>query len=102
MVGENAIKNLTIYVYYKIPTDERLHYLSAVKNLNNAIKTHYPFLEMMQQKRPDLDTENRELWMETYQGIPPVNLEKFTADLILLAEQNGLPKERKHEIFISL
>ena len=97
-----AEKNVTMYVYYKIPTDERLHYLSAVENLNHDVKTSYPFLEVFRQKRPDLDAEKRELWMETYQGIPTIKLEKFTADLIILAEKNGLPKERKHEVFISL
>lgn len=100
--GSVMSDTLTMYVYYKIPTNERAIFLSAVRNLNQVMKTHYPFLATNQQKRPELDRENKELWMETYHGIPNSVMEKFTMDLTLFAEQQGLPKERKQEIFISL
>ena len=95
-------EKVTVYVYYKIPTHQHSYFLLAVKNLNHAIKELYPFLETNHLKRPLLDADNRELWMETYQGIPSIKLENFYDDLAKLAEQNELPSERKYEAFISL
>lgn len=102
MIKVNMENNLTIYVYYKIPTDKHQCYLLAINELNNSIGTLYPYLKMNRQRRLDLDTENRELWMEIYHGIPTTQLEKFTTDLNRLSEKNDLPKDRQHEVFVPL
>lgn len=99
---KKAGKNFIVYVYYKIPAQEYAHYFLAIKELSQAIKKDYPLLETNQQKRQDVDAENKELWMETYQGVLPDEFEKFKTDLALLAEKKGLPKERKYEVFVSL
>ena len=94
--------NITLYVYYKIPTEKHSYYLSAVKNLNDDIQKLYPHLKIKQQKRPEIDVDNKELWMESYQNVPNISFEKFKNDLIMLAEKYDMPQERKHEIFISM
>ncbi len=93
---------LTMYVYYKIPTHERSHYLTVLTALNEAVTARYPHLKTKHQKRPELDSEQRELWMETYGGIQSNEMEKFSADLAILSKQVGLPSERKYEIFVEL
>ncbi len=94
--------NVTLYVYYKIAANDRSSNLLAVKNLERAIKSHYPDLKIHHQKRPYLDAENKETWMETYSHLPAISFENFTAILSQLAEKNGLPNERKYELFITL
>jgi hypothetical protein len=102
MTATPAENNLMLYVYYKISVNDRASCLLAVKKLDQIIKSHYPNLKIQHQKRPHLDAENKETWMETYTDIPDMQLEKFTAILSQLAEKNGLPKERKYEVFITL
>ncbi len=96
---ENA---LTVFIYYKIPTSEHQHYLTAIHKLKQAIAACYPFLQISHQKRPELDEEKRELWMETYNGIPQPELATFTVKLAQLAGHYGLPAARKHEVFTAL
>lgn len=93
---------LTMYVYYKIPTRERTHFLSALAALNGAVTARYPHLKTQHQKRPELDAEERELWMEIYMGIQRSELETFSAEIALLSQQAGLPSERKYELFVEL
>ena len=95
-------KQLTLYVYYKIPADERNTCLLAVKNLQQQIYSCYPNVKIHNQKRPGVDRENKETWMETYTNISNISLETFTAELSDFAKKSGLPTERKYEIFIPL
>jgi hypothetical protein len=94
--------DLTMYVYYRISANTRPLCLSAVKNLDQSIKSFYPHLKIQYQKRPNLDAEHKETWMEIHTGISSSELEKFSADLSELAEKYGLPKNRKYEVFVGL
>lgn len=82
--------------------NERAHYLAALNQLKQAIEAAYPYLQINHQKRPDIDEAQRELWMETYHGILGREFDKFNHDLLKWAEHAGLPKERRHEVFIAL
>lgn len=95
-------KRLTLYIYYKIPAIDQAKFLMMVKNLNNQVAEFYPHLKIRHEKRLELDAEKRELWMEVYQNINPHDIEKFSTNLSSLAEQLGLPKERKCERFVSV
>lgn len=94
--------DLTVYVYYKIPAENRNSLLLAIKKLDQKIKLHYPYLTVQHQKKTCFDAQNRETWMETYAGIAQEELEKFTAHLSDLAEKNGLPIDRRYEIFSAM
>ena len=100
----HAMQNnhLTLYVYYKIPADKQNTCLLAVKNLQQKIISYYPNVKVQHQKRPGVDLENKETWMETYTNIPNIPLEKFTAELSDFAKKSGLPTERKYEVFMPL
>ena len=102
MSDVSAENNLTVYVYYKIPANDHNMCLLAVKNLDEKIRFQYPQLKIQHQKRPKLDAEDKETWMETYAGISSMELEKFTADLAELAKLYGLTQERRSEIFVTL
>ncbi|MEO8401616.1 MAG: DUF4936 family protein [Gammaproteobacteria bacterium] len=94
--------NLLLYVYYKIAASERNSGLLGVKNIEKIIKTRYPNYITNHLRRLHLDSEHKETWMETYTGVSEEQLEKFKVELSDLAEINGLPKERKYEVFITL
>ncbi len=102
MATVDIICNLTLYVYYKIPADKSAACLLAVKQLHQAIALEYPQLAINQQKRPSVDAANLETWMETYAGIAQMQLEKLKTEIAELAQQYGLPSERKYEVFINL
>lgn len=102
MTSEDKKENLTLYIYYKIPADKHLQYVLSVEKLITDIKKCYAYLEIKLQIKMTLDAENKETWMEIYQGISQENIQKLMDTLNLLAKQHGLPTERRQEVFIPL
>jgi hypothetical protein len=40
---------VTVFIYYKIPTSERQHYLTAIQKLKQAIEERYPAVKITHQ-----------------------------------------------------
>lgn len=102
MATTDNSNNVTLFVYYKIPLNETAASLSAVEKVCQTIQSRYPYLKIQQQKRQHTDADNKETWLETYAGFSAAQLEKLIAELVELAAQNGLPKERRYEVFVTL
>lgn len=96
------MSKLSVYIYYKVPANDRIHNLASLKHLQHAVQTRFPMLKIVYQKRPELDVESKELWMETYHGVATNELAMFKRVLSELARQYGLPNERKFEVFTTL
>jgi hypothetical protein len=93
---------LTLYVYYKVPLNQNALFLSAVKQVQQAIQLRYKKLTTKLQKRPNHDNFHQETWMEIYEGITSSQLDNVITDLQELINAQGLSYERRNEIFIDL
>ena len=94
-----------VYVYYKLPTDHREAFLQASRQLHQRLLTDYDISAELQ-KRPTLDVNGQETWMEVYtlySDAPEVFLQALEACTPMVDGDAGfLVPERHVEIFESI
>jgi hypothetical protein len=106
-VGMDWENNMYVYVYYKfVPSTNKV--IAQLKNdvaaLQLDVLEAFPGVQGQLFKRPKLDQEGRETWMEVY-NLEALNIEDpqpFIDYLIQLAQQKLLPQPRANEIFVAI
>jgi hypothetical protein len=91
---------MQLFVYYKFVPQDFPHLHAAITQLQLDVSNQFPGLKYRLSKRPALDEQGRETWMEQYDF-----LEELFDPLILklneeIAKLGSLPK-RANEVFIS-
>ena len=90
---------MTLYVYFKFIVSDHPMTLKLIRGMQERLSQEYPGLECDLLKRPNLDEEGRETWMEIYRGVMPQS-SPFMERLAELALKNDLPQPRRNEVFI--
>jgi hypothetical protein len=91
----------TLYVYYKLPTDQHALWRPRVENFAQRLRQRWPGLQVELMQRPDPSAEGQETWMEVYRHPDGVSAPVIAA-IGQLAIELGLPPKRAAEIFIPL
>ena len=101
--------NMYVYVYYKLVPTEFPSLHSQIKTLQSTIEaefvtSHSISIRSQLFKRPELDKEGRETWMEVYNlnALTDETVQEFLACLQQLALEMGLPQPRACEKFQSI
>ena len=90
---------MQLFVYYKFVPQNFPHLHAAITQLQLNISTHFPGLKYRLTKRPTLDDQGRETWMEQYDFFD----EMF--ELLMLKLNDEIAKlgsvpQRANEVFI--
>ena len=90
---------MQLFVYYKFVPQDFPHLHAAITQLQLNISNHIPGLKYRLSKRPALDDQGRETWMEQYDFFD----EMF--DLLMLKLNEEIAKigsvpQRANEVFI--
>jgi hypothetical protein len=100
-MGHDMQTATTLFVYYKITTEQHVTTLQLLRQMSQTLKAQYRDLEIEMMQRPEVSSDGLETWMEVYRypgGITSEMIAKIAAS----AQDSGLPLARKVEIFIPL
>jgi hypothetical protein len=92
---------MQLFVYYKFIPQDFPHLHAAIIQLQLNVSTHFPELKYRISKRPNLDDQGRETWMEQYDFFH----EMFDPLMLKLNEEIatlGPVPHRANEVFIDL
>ena len=90
---------MQLFVYYKFVPQDFPHLHAAIMQLQLNVSSHFPSLKYRLSKRPTLDDQGRETWMEQYDFFD----EEF--DLLMIKLNDEISKlgsipPRANEVFI--
>ena len=92
---------MQLFVYYKFVPQDFPHLYAAITQLQLDVSNHFPGLKCRLSKRPSLDDQGRETWMEQYdffdEMFDPLML-KLNEEIAKLA---SVP-HRANEVFIDM
>jgi len=92
----------TLFVYYKVPFDQRGHYkVQALSELAQREQDH-PGLQAQLLQRPEVSLEGFETWMEIYEHADHGIDEALESALRQSFARSQLPFKRMVEVFIPL
>ena len=88
----------TLFVYYKIATEQHVTTLQLLRRMAETLKIQYRDLEIEMMQRPEVSSDGLETWMEVYR-YPGGITSEMIATIAMSAQESGLPLARKAEIF---
>jgi len=92
---------MQLFVYYKFVPQDFPHLHAAITQLQLNVSNHFPGLKYRLSKRPALDEQGRETWMEQYdffhEIFDPLML-KLDEEIVKL----GSVPHRANEVFIDM
>ena len=88
----------TLFVYYKIATEQHVTTLQLLRRMAETLKIQYRDLEIEMMQRPEVSSDGLETWMEVYR-YPGGITSEMIAKIAMSAQESGLPLARKAEIF---
>lgn len=88
----------TLFVYYKIATEQHVTTLQLLRRMSETLKIQYRDLEIEMMQRPEVSSDGLETWMEVYR-YPGGITSEMIAKIAMSAQESGLPLARKAEIF---
>ena len=91
----------TLFVYYKLHTDQHDSALTRLQSMARELMHRIPELQVDLMQRPEISTEGIEPWLEVYRHPAGIGAEvmKMIDDAALNA---GLPQPRRTEVFVTL
>lgn len=91
----------TLFVYYKLPQSHHAQTILLVNQFKEDLQAYDPQITVELLQRPEVSADGFETWMEVYSHPDGIS-SSMMARIQELAIQNGLPPQRKNEIFIPL
>ena len=91
----------TLFIYYKLLPSLGSETRKSLTQLFDDVLKHHPGISLEVMKRPDLNSEGQETWMEIYRHKDGIS-EALIHDINTCAQKHGLPMPRKSEFFIPL
>jgi hypothetical protein len=90
---------MQLFVYYKFVPQDYPHLHTAIIEMQLNVSNHFPGLKYRLSKRPALDDQGRETWMEQYDFFDEI------FDLLMLKLNEEIAKigsvpQRANEVFI--
>jgi hypothetical protein len=92
---------MILYIYFKFVVMDHPMVIKSIREIQKELLLEYPGLDCDLLRRPHVDEEGRETWMEVYRGIPSEPSE-FMARLTELTLSSDLPQPRRNEVFIPI
>ena len=90
---------MILFIYYKVPPSSDDSLVQKIRRMQTQLGDAFPGLHMRLMKRPALDAEGNETFMETYE-LERVDTALFRKTLDELVQTCELPIPRKNEYFI--
>ncbi len=90
-----------LFVYYKLVPKDFPELQVEIKQLQANISNRFPDLKCKLLKRPSLDDQGRETWMEQYE-FPPEIFDHVMKKINGEIAQIGLSLQRANEVFIDV
>jgi hypothetical protein len=92
---------MILYVYFKFIVSDHPLVLKRIREMHAQLLLEFPGLVCDLLKRPLLDQDGKETWMEIYHGTA-ANQPEFNDRLVELAIKEDLPQPRRNEVFIPI
>jgi hypothetical protein len=92
---------MQLFVYYKFVPQDFPHLHAAIMQLQLNVSSHFPGLKYRLSKRPTLDDQGRETWMEQYDFFDEIFdplMHKLSEEIAKL----GSVPQRANEVFIDM
>ena len=96
-----TMKPATLFVYYKISQDQHAQLTALLPRFRDELKKLDSELHLELMQRPEVSSDGFETWMEVYRHPHGVS-SNIVEQIHQIAINNGLPPNRKNEIFIPL
>ena len=91
----------TLFVYYKIRSQEREELRLRAEMLSDQIRQLIPGINVILMRRPELSADGQETWMEIYSHLDGLT-EEIKLTINAEAKLLKLPTSRAEEFFIPL
>ena len=92
---------MNLYIYFKLITADYPLASRRIREMHDQLTLEFPGLVCELLKRPLVDQDGKETWMEVYRG-EATEKPEFSERLEELVLKNGLPQPRRNEVFVPI